>query len=72
MIAQKDREVKLGCPLRHEGRRLRVELSFGLELDVLDGGAIEGEMEVVDGAHDGGVEAVGEDLADPRMRDRGR
>ena len=37
-------------------------LSPGLELDVLDGDGVEGELEVVDGAHDGGVEAVGEDL----------
>ena len=36
-------------------------LSPGLELDVLDGDAVEGELEVVDGAHDGGVEAVGDD-----------
>ena len=37
---------------------LRVLLSRGAELHVLDGDAVEGEVEVVDGAHDGGVEAV--------------
>ena len=31
-------------------------------MDVLDRDAIEDELEVVDGAYDGGVEAVGEDL----------
>ena len=36
-------------------------LSPRVELDVLDGDAVEGEMEVVDSAHDGGVEAVGDD-----------
>ena len=44
-----------------EGQRWRGLLSPGLELDVLDGDAVEGELEVVDGAHDGGVEAVGEE-----------
>ena len=37
------------------------ELSPGAELDVVDRDVVEGELEVVDGAHDGGVEAVGED-----------
>lgn len=37
-------------------------LSPGLELDVLDGDIVDGEVEVVDGAFDGGVEAAGEDL----------
>ena len=41
---------------------MRDLLSPGLELDVLDGNVVDGEVEVVDGAHDGGVEAVGEDL----------
>ena len=58
MIAQKEREGKLGCPLWDEGLRLRVVLSPGVELDVVDGDAVVGELEVVDGAHDGGVEAV--------------
>ena len=40
---------------------MREVLSLGLELDVLDGDAVEGERKVVDGAHDGGVEAVGDD-----------
>jgi len=46
---------------------LRVLLSLGLELDVLDGDAIQGELEVVDGAHDGGLKAVGEDLGGERV-----
>ena len=33
----------------------------GLELDVLDGDVVDGEVEVVDCTHDGGVEAVGDD-----------
>ena len=51
---------------------MRVVLSPGLKLDVLDGDAVEGELEVVDGADDGGVETVGEarvgarDLTVPR------
>ena len=56
-----EREVKPGCPLRDEGLRLRVVLSPGLELDVLDGDVVDGEVEVVDCTHDGGVEAVGDD-----------
>ena len=47
---------------RRSGHALRDMLSLGLELDVLDGHIVAGELEVVDGAHDGGVEAVGEDL----------
>ena len=43
-------------------------LSPGLELDVLDGDVVEGEVEVVDRAHDGGVEAVGEDLGGEGVR----
>ena len=38
---------------------MRNVLSPRAELDVLDWAAVEGELEVVDGAHDGGVEAVG-------------
>ena len=50
--------------LVHPGQdpRLRVLLSSGAELDVVDGNAVEGELEVVDGAHDGGVEPVSEHL----------
>jgi hypothetical protein len=33
-----------------------------VELDVVDGDFVECEVEVVDGAHDSGVEAVGEDF----------
>ena len=33
----------------------------GLELDVLEGDVGDGEVEVVDCTHDGGVEAVGDD-----------
>ena len=40
-------------------------LSPGLELDVLDGDVVDGEVEVVDCTHDGGVEAVGDDPAPP-------
>jgi hypothetical protein len=40
----------------------------GLKLDALDGDGFDGELEVVDGAHDGGVEAVGEDLDGERVR----
>ena len=61
MIAQKEREVKLGCPLWDGGLMLGELLSPGLELYVLDGDVVDGEVEVVDGAHDGGVEAVGDD-----------
>ena len=61
MIAQKEREGKLGCPLRDEGQPLGGLLSPGLELDVKDGDAVDRQLEVVDGAHDGGVEAVGDD-----------
>ena len=45
------------------GRGLGVEgrLTPGLELDVPYGDVFDGEVEVVDGAHDGGVEAAGED-----------
>ncbi len=45
----------------HCGTRATVgeELSPGLELDVLDGDAVESELEAMDGAHDGGVEAAG-------------
>ena len=39
-------------------------LSPGLELDVLHGNVVTRKLEVVDGAHDGGVEAVGEYLPD--------
>ena len=56
MIAQVERQVKRGCPLWDEGA-----LSPGLELYVRDGDLVEGEVEVVDGTHDGGVEAVGDD-----------
>ena len=51
-----EREVKLGCPLWDERSGSRKLLSLGLELDVLDGDVVEGEMEVVHGAHDGGVD----------------
>ena len=54
MIAQVAREVKLGCPLWDGGA-----LSPGLELYVRGGDVVDGEVEVVDRAHDGGVEAVG-------------
>ena len=67
MIAQKEREGKPGCPLWDEDSRLRGVLSPGLELDVLDGDAVDRQLEVVDGAHDGGVEAVGEDQMRPPM-----
>ena len=46
---------------------MRVLLSPGLELDVLDEDAINGELELVDDAHDGGVEAVGADLSGERI-----
>ena len=59
MIAQEEREGKPGCPLRDGGPRLGRRLSPGLELDVLDGDAVDRQLEVVAGAHDGGVEAVG-------------
>ena len=42
MIAQIEREVKLGCPLWCGGLMLGELLSPGLELDVLDGDAVEG------------------------------
>ena len=61
MIAQVEREVKAGCPLWDEEPPLRGVLSPGLELDVLDCDAFHGELEVVDGAHDSGVEAAGDD-----------
>ena len=52
------------------GRGLGVEgrLTPGLELDVPYGDVFDGEVEVVDGAHDGGVEAAGEDLGGERVR----
>ena len=34
--------------------------------DEMATGSLEGELEVVNGAHDGGVEAVGEDQMRPR------
>ncbi len=37
-------------------------LAPGLELGVVHGDVVDGRLEIVDGAHDGGVEAVGEDL----------
>ena len=52
---------------RGSGHALKDVLSVGLDLDVLDGDAIEGELEVVDGPHDGGVEAAGEDLGGERV-----
>jgi hypothetical protein len=67
MIAQKEREGKRGCPLRDEDPQLTGMLPPGVELDVLDGDTVEGELEVVDSAHDGGVEAVGEDLGGERI-----
>ena len=48
-------------PIVGWGRAVGDVLSPGLELDVPDGDAVEGELEVVDGTHDGGVEAVGDD-----------
>ena len=62
MIAHVGEEGKRGCPLWDEGQVWGDLLSAGLELDVLDGDVVEGAVEVVDRAHDGGVEAVGEDL----------
>ena len=47
---------------------LRILLSAGPEPDVLDRDAVEGELEVVDGAHEGGVEAVGKHLGGERVR----
>jgi hypothetical protein len=38
-----------------------------LELDILDGDIVHGELEVVDGAHDGGLEALREDLGCERV-----
>ena len=67
MIAQVEREGKPGCPLWDVEPRLGGLLSPGLEPHVLDGNIVEGELEVVDGAHDGGVEAVGEDLGGERV-----
>ena len=52
---------------RRSGHALRDMLSLGLGLDVLDGDVVNGELEVVDGAHDGGVEAVGEHLGGERI-----
>lgn len=52
MIAQVKRAVKSGCALWDGGR-----LSPGLELDALDGDAVDVEAEVVDGAFYRGVEA---------------
>ena len=43
-------------------------LAPGLELDVLDGDVVDAELEVVNGAHDGGVEAVSEDLGGEGVR----
>ena len=43
-------------------------LSLGPELDVLDGDVVDDEIEVADYAHDGGVEAVGEDLGGEWVR----
>ena len=37
-------------------------------MDVLDRDAVEDELEVVDGAYDGGVEAVSEDLGGEGVR----
>ena len=61
MIAQNEREGKPGCPLWDGGRLLGDLLSSGLELGVRDGDVVDGEVEVVDCTHDGGVEAVGDD-----------
>ena len=61
MIAQLEKDVKLGWPLWDGDQLSGDTLSPGLEQDVLDGDPVEGEVEVVDGAHDGGVEAVGDD-----------
>ena len=49
-------------PQRCDGAEQQALLSPGLELDVLDGGVVDGDVEVVNGAHDGGVQAVGEDF----------
>jgi hypothetical protein len=67
MITQGHRQVKPGCPEWDGGA-----LSPGLELDVLDGDDVDVEVEVVDGAHDGGVEAVGEGTDHSWMPERGR
>ena len=50
-----------GLPTVGRGPALGVLLSPGVELDVLDGDVVDRQLEVVDGAHDGGVEAVGDD-----------
>jgi hypothetical protein len=46
---------------RNDGAQNQALLSPGLELDVLDGDFVDGEVEVMDSAFDGGAEAVGED-----------
>ena len=46
---------------RNNGAQNQALLSFGLELEILDGDVVDGEVEVVDGAFDGGVQAVRED-----------
>ena len=50
------RQARLPIVGRNPG--LRGVLSPGVELVVLDGNAVDSELEVVDGAHDGGVEAA--------------
>ena len=55
-------------PIVGRGQGWEGALSPGLALDVLEGDAVEGELEVVDGAHEGGVEAVGKHLGGERVR----
>ena len=45
-------------PIVGRGLWLREELSPGLKLDALDGNVVERELEIVNGAHDSGVQAV--------------
>ncbi len=55
-------------PIAGRGPGVEVRLPPGLELGVVDGDVVTRKLEVVDGAHDGGVEAVGEHLGGKRVR----